>query len=244
MLALGGHVCICSRNAAEVAQTVSSLQEGASDARVWGCAADISSPEGRELLLDRVAAHWGGALDALVNNAGTNVRKPVLDATDEEYGAITSTNMDSVYFLCKDAHALLIRSARPTIVNVSSVAGLTSTGSGAIYAMSKAAVVQLTRTLACEWAAHGIRVNCVAPWVTLTPLLAAALRMSPNSLDKASASTPLRRAGEPHEIAAAIVFLILPASSYVTGHTLAADGGLLASGFAGPCIPDPTLGDA
>ena len=78
----------------------------------------------------------------------------------------------------------------------------------------------------------GIRVNSVAPWVTLTPLLAAALRTNPLSLDKASASTPLRRPAEPHEIAAAIVFLALPAASYITGHCIHADGGLMASGFA------------
>jgi Tropinone reductase 1 len=86
-----------------------------------------------------------------VNNAGTNVRKPALEATPDEYTRITSLNLDAVYHLCVGAHPLLIRSSRPTIVNVASAAGLQSTGSGAAYAVSKAGVVQLTKTLACEW---------------------------------------------------------------------------------------------
>lgn len=125
--------------------------------------ADISSAEGRAALIEEVSAAWGGALDCLVNNAGTNVRKPVLDATRDEYDAIMGLNLDAVYFLCRDAHPLLTASPRPTIVNVASAAGLQSTGSGAAYAMSKAAVMQLTKTLACEWA-PAIRVNAVAPW--------------------------------------------------------------------------------
>jgi Tropinone reductase 1 len=196
----------------------------------------VSTPDGRRALIARVEEVWGGYLDGLVNNAGTNVRRPVVDATSEEYSAIVATNMDSCYWVSKEAYRLLSRSSRPTIVNVSSVAGLTSTGSGAIYAMTKAAVVQLTKSLACEWAATGIRVNCVAPWVTMTPLLAAATERAPGSADKAAGGTPLKRVGEPHEIAAAIAFLLMPASSYITGHVLNADGGLLANGFAGPCV--------
>ena len=237
---LGGSVCVTARRAADVAGVVTRLRElaGEDPTRVWGLTADVSTADGRRALVARVEEVWGGYLDGLVNNAGTNVRRPVTEATPEEYSAIVATNMDSAYWVSKEAHRLLARSTRPTIVNVSSVAGLTSTGSGAIYAMSKAAVVQLTRSLACEWAPAGIRVNCVAPWVTMTPLLAAAIERHPGSADKAASGTPLKRVGEPHEIAAAIAFLLMPASSYITGHVLNADGGLLANGFAGPCVQD------
>lgn len=238
VLHLGGSVCVTARRAADVAAVVTRLRDLAVEdpTRVWGLTADVSSREGRRALVARVEEVWGGHLDALVNNAGTNVRRPVTEATPEEYSSIVATNMDSAYWVSKEAYRLLVRSSRPTIVNVSSVAGLTSTGSGAIYAMSKAAVVQLTKTLACEWAGVGIRVNCVAPWVTMTPLLAAAIERQPGSADKAAGGTPLKRVGEPHEIAAAIAFLMMPASSYITGHVLNADGGLLANGFAGPCV--------
>ena len=129
----------------------------------------------------------------------------------------------------------------PTIVNVASAAGVASTGSGAVYAMSKAGVVQLTKTLACEWARFGIRVNAVAPWVTWTPLLRDAVEGpgkedQRESLARAERATPLARAAQPEEMASAIAFFAMPASSYVTGQCLAVDGGLLAEGFAGPCV--------
>eukprot|EP00239_Pterosperma_sp_CCMP1384_P001293 CAMPEP_0197848760 /NCGR_PEP_ID=MMETSP1438-20131217/9933_1 /TAXON_ID=1461541 /ORGANISM="Pterosperma sp., Strain CCMP1384" /LENGTH=232 /DNA_ID=CAMNT_0043461157 /DNA_START=84 /DNA_END=779 /DNA_ORIENTATION=+ len=199
MYSLGASVMITARSADEVARVVQEMKDqspggGAreeADGRVFGCAADISTEEGRDKLIQAVSRQWGGALDCLVNNAGTNVRKSVVDATPEEYTSIMRTNMDSCYFLCKKAYDLLSNSSRPTVINVSSVAGVNSTGSGGIYAMSKAAVVQLTKTLACEWAKVGIRVNCVAPWVTLTPLLAEALKTNPSSLEKAKAWTPM-----------------------------------------------------
>ena len=88
-------------------------------------------------------------LDCLVNNAGCNVRASMNEATEEQYETILRTNMDGSYFLCKMAHPLLTKGTRPCIVNVSSVAGVGSTGTGAIYAMSKAAIIQLTKSLAC-----------------------------------------------------------------------------------------------
>ena len=240
VLALGGSVCVTARRASDVSGVVQQLRAAAGEeaGRVWGLTSDVSTGEGRRALIARVEEVWGGVLDGLVNNAGTNVRRSVLDASQEEYDSIVSTNMDSAYWICKEAYRLLVRSSRPTIVNVSSVAGLTSTGSGAIYAMSKAAVVQLTKALACEWAAVGIRVNCVAPWVTMTPLLAQAIERTPGAADKAAHGTPLKRVAQPEEIASAIAFLLLPASSYVTAHVLVADGGLSAQGFAGPCVSE------
>eukprot|EP00899_Mesostigma_viride_P015421 jgi/Mesvir1/23880/Mv10672-RA.1 len=192
--------------------------------------------KGRETLLHYVEKTWGG-LDCLINNAGTNVRKKIVEATEEEYRLIIQTNMDSVYYLSKMAYRLLSRSSRPTIVNVASAAGVNSTGSGAIYAMSKAAIVQLTKSQACEWAKAGIRVNCVAPWVTNTPLLVEAVKNNPRALEKASERTPLGRPGEPEEIASAIAFLTLPASGYITGHTINVDGGLLVNAFPPPDVP-------
>ena len=232
---LGAEVMVNGRNGADVKAAVARLGK-----RAYGCVADVATPDGRDALLSEVSSHWDG-LDCLVNNAGTNVRKPALEATPGEYSRIVGLNMDAVYHLCVGAHPLLTRSSRPTIVNVASAAGLLSTGSGAAYAMSKAAVVQLTKTLACEWAPK-FRVNAIAPWVTWTPLLRDAVDGNPHqreSLARAERATPLGRAAQPDEMAAAIAFMALPASSYVTGQTLSVDGGLLIEGFAGPTVQRP-----
>jgi NAD(P)-dependent dehydrogenase (short-subunit alcohol dehydrogenase family) len=184
-------------------------------------------------------------LDCLVNNAGTNVRAPALEADARDYRRIMDVNLDATYHLSLALQPLLAESARlgrhPTIVNVASAAGVASTGSGAAYAMSKAGVVQLTKTLACEWAHLGIRVNAIAPWVTWTPLLRDAVEGPGKedqraSLARAERATPLGRAAQPEEMASAIAFFAMPASSYVTGQCLSVDGGLLAEGFAGPCV--------
>lgn len=175
--------------------------------------------------------------DGLVNNVGTNVRKPIGEATTDEYNTMMATNVSSCYFMCKGLRPFLSRSKLASVVNISSAAGVNSTGTGAIYAMTKAAMNQLTRNLCCEWgASSGIRVNTVAPWMTMTPLLEAAIRDNPQQLDKVREWTPLGRTAEPEEIAAAVTFLLMPASSYVTGQTISVDGGLSANGFAGPCV--------
>ena len=216
---------------------------------------DISTPEGRDLVVKALkevledatfeGTDKGVGIDCLVNNAGTNVRAPALEAEARDYRRIMDVNLDATYHLTLALQPFLVESARrgrdPTIVNVASAAGMASTGSGAAYAVSKAGVVQLTKTLACEWARFGIRVNAVAPWVTWTPLLRDAVEGpgkedQRESLARAERATPLARAAQPEEMASAIAFFAMPASSYVTGQCLAVDGGLLAEGFAGPCV--------
>jgi tropinone reductase I len=171
-------------------------------------------------------------LDILVNNAGTNIRKATVDYTDEEYAHLRETNMDSVFAMCRAAYPLLRASGDASVVNVVSVAGFRNLGTGSPYAMSKAAVIQLTRSIAAEWAKDGIRVNAVAPWYIRTPLAEPVLK-DPARLAAILARTPMGRVGEIEEVSGLTAFLCLPASSYISGQCIAVDGGFSVAGVFG-----------
>ena len=124
----------------------------------------------------------------------------------------------------------LKKSGEASIVNISSVAGITHLRSGAIYGITKAALIQLSRNLAVEWAGDMIRVNAVAPWYIETPLTSTVLK-DENFMREVLNRTPMKRIGLPEEVAAAVAFLCMPASSYITGQCLAVDGGFTSYGF-------------
>lgn len=198
---------------------------------------DVATSTGRSTLVE-AAKDGFGKVHGLVNNVGTNIRKAILEQKEEEYQTMMKTNVDSAYFLCR-MFSDLFDEKGATVVNVSSAAGVQSSGTGAAYGMSKAALNHFTRILACEWAARNIRVNAVTPWMTMTPMLEEAVKQNPTQLDKVKAWTPMHRLANAEEIAGPIVFLCLPASSYVTGQVLGVDGGLTAQGFDGPCVTAP-----
>ncbi|HTR98187.1 MAG TPA: SDR family oxidoreductase [Bacteroidota bacterium] len=230
MCALGAEVFVVARSAADIHARVD--EWSARGWRAGGMACDVADARERETLIAHVAKRWG-KLDILVNNAGTNIRKPTVGYTAEESDLILRTNLDSAFDLCRRSYALLKSAPGGSIVNVASVGGLTALGTGTPYAMSKAALLQMTRALAAEWGADGIRVNAVAPWYIRTPLAEPVLRRA-DYLGAVLARTPLRRVGEPEEIAAAVAFLAMDAASYITGACLPVDGGFLACGFTPP----------
>ncbi len=229
-LSLGADVFIVARSEIDLNARVDEWTSKGWQVR--GIAGDVGEARVREAVISRAEKHWG-KLDILVNNAGTNIRKKSPAYTDEEIDLVMRTNLTSAFDLCRKAYPLLKSAGSGSIVNVASVAGVTGVGTGGPYAMSKAALMQMTRTLAAEWGPDGIRVNAIAPWYIRTPLAAGVLGR-PEYLSAVIARTPMGRVGDPEEVAGAAAFLCMGASSYITGACLPVDGGFLASGFTPP----------
>lgn len=236
LLDLGAAVTVVARRVDELPPRLGRARQ---DGRLHAVAADVATQAGRDTLMTALPASWD-RIDVLVNNVGTNIRKRTLAFTDEEYRSIFETNVTSSWSLSRALHPRLAASGHASLVMVGSVAGLTSVGSGAVYAMTKAALGQLTRVLAAEWARDGIRANLVAPWYTRTPLASRVLD-DEQVLAGIVARTPLGRVAEPHEIASVVAFLCLPASSYVTGQIIAVDGGFTSFGFDAIGVQTPGL---
>lgn len=229
LLGFGADVLLAARDdkALEIARA--ELLEDFPDREVQGFVADVAIDEQRRELLDWVE-DFGDGLHILVNNAGGNISKPSSDYADDEWRQVFEVNVFAAFELSRYLHPLLTRHAASSIVNVGSVSGMTHVRTGAPYGMSKAALHQMTRNLAVEWAEDGIRVNAVAPWYVRTRRTSDKLA-DPDYLDEVLLRTPLGRIGEPEEVAAAVAFLCLPAAGYITGECIAVDGGFLRYGF-------------
>jgi len=229
LLGLGADLRLVARDEETLQRVRAELEEEFPQRSVLEFAADVSDAEQRAEIFDWIE-DLGDGLNLLVNNAGSNTRRAAVDYSEDEWRSIFETNLYSAWELSRCAYPLLTRHATSAIVNVGSVSGLTHVRTGAAYGMSKAALHQLTRNLACEWAEDGVRVNSVAPWYIRTRRTSDALA-DPDYYEEVIARTPMRRVGEPNEVAAAIAFLCLPASSYVSGECIAVDGGFLRYGF-------------
>jgi Tropinone reductase 1 len=229
LLGFGADVLIVARDAAALDRARDDLAEEFPDGDINALVADAADDEQRREVLDWIEDR-GDGLNILVNNAGGNRRKAAVDYTEGEWREIFEVNLFSAFELTRYAYPLLTKHAASSVVNVGSVSGLTHVRTGAAYGMAKAALHQLTKNLAVEWAEDGVRVNAVAPWYIRTRRTSESLA-DPDYLDEVLLRTPMGRVGEPEEVAAAVAFLCLPAAGYVTGECIAVDGGFLRYGF-------------
>lgn len=182
-------------------------------------------------LVDRVVAEFG-KIDILVNNAGTNFFMPAIDMTEPGWDVVMNLDLKGLFFLSQAAARVMREHGGGRIINVSSVSGYKVQVPTGHYSIAKAGVIMATKVMALEWAEYNIRVNCIAPGAIDTRLYNAIFALLPEDEAKAQKEAsakriPLGRIGQPKEIADAMIYLASEASSYVTGQTIAIDGGSL-----------------
>jgi len=194
--------------------------------------ADISDPQAVDGVIRQVVARFG-RVDALVNNAGVALFSQAGQTSFEQWREVMATNLDGV-FLCTQAATPELAKTKGAIVNIASISGLRASTLRVAYGTSKAAVIHLTKQFSAELGELGIRVNCIAPGPVKTKLAMAV--HAPEIISAYYDAIPLNRYGEAREIAEAIVFLCSEKASFVTGQTLAVDGGFDATGVGLPAL--------
>jgi NAD(P)-dependent dehydrogenase (short-subunit alcohol dehydrogenase family) len=214
----GANVAICARTEDEIEAAATEITETHAGEAV-GAACDVRDSEGVEALVETATDRFGG-VDALVNNAGASFVAGFEDISENGWQSVVGVNLTGTVN-CTQAAAEHLKERNGAVVNVSSLAGVQGAPHMSHYGAAKAAIQNLTRSLAAEWAGDGVRVNCVAPGFVATPGVEAQMGISPGDVDRATVD---RTVGTPEEVADVVHFLASDAASFVTGETLPAAG--------------------
>ncbi|HXH10573.1 MAG TPA: glucose 1-dehydrogenase [Alphaproteobacteria bacterium] len=222
MAKVGAHIVVASRNPEHVNPAAEEIQQlGRQGLAVI---VDVRVPEQVDAMV-AAAMDKFGRIDILVNNHGALFQCAVEDLSPGGWNAIIGINLTGVFLCSRAVGKVMIRQQRGKIVNIVSIAGLHGSPMTAPYGAAKAGVINFTKSLAMEWSKHNIYVNAVAPGPILTESGRDLLWASPELQEKVRQQVPLKRYGEPEEVANAVIFLASEASSYITGETLYVDGG-------------------
>ncbi len=191
---------------------------------------DVADAKACQRLADEVVDEFG-RIDTLVNCAGVNKRMKVEHYDEETYDFITDINIRGAFFLSLAAGRHMIRARRGSQINIDSINSHTPLNRVAVYAMSKAAMSQMTKCLAMEWGPHGVRVNAIGPGFTMTELARPLWESQPHMQKWREENTPLRRMGQPEDMVGAAIFLASEASAFITGQVIYVDGGTVCGLF-------------
>ncbi len=230
----GAEVLVVGRRSGPLAETAETASGSAG--RIVALPTDVTSADAVARVVERCRQLWTAdsrcQVDGLVNAAGVARIGRTEDLTDEEFGAVLEINLTGSFRMSREIGKLMLASGRGSIVNIGSLTSVGGFPGRTAYAVSKHGVIGLTKALAAEWGASGIRVNAVVPGFVRTPMTDAAGRSGLLDFDAISRRTPLGRRGEPEEMVGPILFLLSEAASFVTGTSLVADGGWTA--YVGP----------
>jgi NAD(P)-dependent dehydrogenase (short-subunit alcohol dehydrogenase family) len=220
-------VVLADRNEERVGKAAEGLR--AAGHNTTGVACDVTDTAQVEAMIARAVSTYG-RLDAAFNNAGVNSEAaPLLETSDDEFERVMNVSLRGVWNCMKGELRQMMAQGSGAIVNCSSIGGLKGSVGRSAYSASKHAVIGLTRSAALDYAAKGIRVNAVCPGMVTTPMAALVTKnYDPDIVRRMVAQEPIGRFGEPEEIATAVLWLCSPAASFVLGHAMTADAGLLA----------------
>lgn len=220
----GATVAICSRSLESVERAREELSTLSSSV-IFGMTVNVMNIAEIKSFFNKVEQEFGG-VDILVNNTGVQDPKPSLEMTEDVWDKILETNLKGTFFCSQFAARHMIKKGGGSIINLGSVQSIYVADGQVPYAATKAAIVQLTRSLGKEWANAGIRVNCVAPGSIPTDINRE-YYSHPENLERTLKRIPLGRQGQPEEIARVVLFLASEDASYITGQTIYVDGGWL-----------------